>query len=93
MTETLRQSLSALVDQEATEFEARKILDGTKTCGDLKGYWASCQAISSTMRGEEMLDTTLLDRINAELDGVAEANPTIDVQQMSLIHITDPTRR
>ena len=30
MTETLRQSLSALVDQEATEFEARKILDGTK---------------------------------------------------------------
>lgn len=88
MTETLRQSLSALVDQEATEFEARKILDGTKTCGDLKGYWVSCQAISSTMRGEEMLGTTLLDRINAELDGVAEAKPIIDSQQDDASHVT-----
>ena len=33
MTETLRQSLSALIDQEATEFEARKILDAAKTRG------------------------------------------------------------
>ncbi len=88
MTETLRQSLSALVDQEATEFEARKILDGTKTCGDLMGYWTSCQAISSTMRGEEMLGTTLLDRINAELDGVAEAKPIIDSQQDDASHVT-----
>ena len=88
MTETLRQSLSALVDQEATEFEARKILDGTKTRGDLKGYWASCQAISSTMRGEEMLGTTLLDRINSELDGVAEAKPIIDTQQDAASHVT-----
>ena len=37
MTETLRQSLSALVDQEATEFETRKILDAAKTRGELKG--------------------------------------------------------
>ncbi len=88
MTETLRQSLSALVDQEATEFEARKILDGSKTRGDLKGYWASCQAISSTMRGEEMLGTTLSDRINAELDGVAEAKPIIDSQQDDASHVT-----
>ena len=88
MTETLRQSLSALVDQEATEFEARKILDGTKLRGDLKGYWASCQAISSTMRGEEMLGTTLLDRINGELDGVAEAKPIIDTQRDDASHVT-----
>ena len=88
MTETLRQSLSALVDQEATEFEARKILDGTKTRGDLMEYWASCQAISSTMRGEKMLGTTLLDRINAELDGVAEAKPIIDAQQEVASHVT-----
>jgi sigma-E factor negative regulatory protein RseA len=78
MTETLRQSLSALVDQEATEFEARKILDATKSRGDLKEYWASCQAISSTMRGESVLGTSLLDRVNAELDGVTEAKPIAD---------------
>ena len=35
MTETLRQ-LIALVDQEATEFETRKILDAAKTRGELK---------------------------------------------------------
>jgi sigma-E factor negative regulatory protein RseA len=78
MTETLRQSLSALVDQEATEFEARKVLDATKARGDLKEYWASCQMISSTMRGETVLGTSLLDRINAELDGVTEAKPIAD---------------
>jgi sigma-E factor negative regulatory protein RseA len=78
MTETLRQSLSALVDQEATEFEARKTLDSTKTRSDLKAYWASCQAISSTMRGESLLGFSLLDRINADLDGVAEAKPIVD---------------
>ena len=49
MTDTLRQSLSALVDQEATEFEARKILDATKSRGDLKEYWAACQAISAAL--------------------------------------------
>ena len=78
MTDTLRQSLSALVDQEATEFEARKILDATKSRGDLKEYWAACQAISSTMRGEAMLGASILDRVNAELDGVTEANPIAD---------------
>ena len=86
MTETLRQSLSALVDQEATEFEARKIVDATKTRGDLKAYWASCQAISSTMRGESLLGSSLLDRINAELDGVAEAKPIVDASH----HQVDP---
>ena len=78
MTDTLRQSLSALVDQEATEFEARKILDATKSRGDLKEYWAACQAVSSTMRGEAVLGTSILDRVNAELDGVTEANPIAD---------------
>ena len=78
MTDTLRQSLSALVDQEATEFEARKILDATKSRGDLKVYWAACQAVSSAMRGEAVLGTNILDRVNAELDGVTEANPIAD---------------
>ena len=78
MTDTLRQSLSALVDQEATEFEARKILDATKSRGDLKEYWAACQAVSSTTRGEAVLGTSILDRVNAELDGVTEANPIAD---------------
>lgn len=86
MTETLRQSLSALVDYEATEFEAWKIVDATKSRGDLKAYWASCQAISGTMRGETLVGFSLLDRINAELDGVSEAKPIVDASN----HQSDP---
>jgi sigma-E factor negative regulatory protein RseA len=86
MTETLRQSLSALVDQEATEFEARKVVDATKTRSDLRSYWASCQAISSTMRGDSLPNSSLLDRINAELDGVAEAKPIVNASY----HQADP---
>ena len=40
------------------------------------------------MRGEEVLGTTLLDRINSELDGVAEAKPIIDTQQEAVSHVT-----
>ena len=89
MTETLRQSLSALVDQEATEFETRKILDAAKTRGELKEYWGSCQAISSTMRGEAILGKNLLDRINAELDGIAEAKAIADYRsETTQPHVT-----
>ena len=75
MTETLRRSLSALVDQEATEFETRKILDAIKTRGGLKKYWASCQLIRSSIREEPALGMNLLDRINAELDGISAVKP------------------
>ena len=78
MTETLRKSLSALADQEATEFETRKILDAIKTRVDLKEYWASCQVISSSMRGEPALGMNLLNRINAELDETSVVKPVDD---------------
>jgi len=77
MTDTLRNSLSALVDQEATEFEARKILDSVKTKPEMKSYFASCQAVRSTLRGEPLVGASLLDRINAEIDGCADAQPIL----------------
>lgn len=78
MTETLRKSLSALADQEATEFEARKILDAMKAKPELKSYYASCQALRSTLRGEPLLGASLLDRINAEIDGCADVQPILE---------------
>lgn len=77
MTETLRKSLSALVDQEATEFEARKILDAAKTKPELKAYWAACHSVNGTLRGEPLLGGSLLDRINAEIDGCADVQPIL----------------
>ena len=84
MTETLRKSLSALADQEATEFETRKILDALKTDGDLKKYWASCQVISSSMRGEPALGINLLNRINGELDETNAVKPVEDQKNTAM---------
>ena len=84
MTETLRKSLSALADQEATEFETRKILDALKSRGDLKKYWASCQVISSSMRGEPALGINLLNRINGELDETNAVKPVADQKNTAM---------
>lgn len=78
MTETLRKSVSALVDQEATEFEARRLADSLKSRTDLKSYWASCHMIRSSMLGEPVVERTLLERINAELDGTAGTSAIVD---------------
>jgi sigma-E factor negative regulatory protein RseA len=78
MTETLRKSVSALVDQEATEFEARRLTDSLKSRTDLKTYWESCHMIRSSMRGEPVVERSLMERINAELDGTAETTVIAD---------------
>ena len=47
------------------------------------------------MRGEVVLGKTLLDRINAELDGVTEAKPIVDYgDEVTQPHVTVlPARR
>lgn len=89
MTETLRKSVSALVDQEATEFEARRITDSLKTRSDLKSYWAACYAIRGAVKGEPVVGTELLERINAELDGHSESSIISDsFDQADRTHVT-----
>ncbi len=78
MNETLRNSISALVDQEASEFEARKVLNASKSRSEVFGYWAKFHAVGSAMRGEQLVDGSLLDRINATLDGQAATAPISD---------------
>jgi sigma-E factor negative regulatory protein RseA len=83
MTEALRNSLSALVDQEATEFEVRKTLDAVKGQPELKSYWCGCQAISGTLNGDDLLGMTLVNRVNSELDEVSSASastPKVNVK-------------
>ena len=76
MTETLRNSLSAMLDQEASEFETRRIIDSVKTQPELKNYWASCQLIKSALQGEPLVPSDLLARVNRELDGEASLDAT-----------------
>lgn len=85
MTEPLRNSVSALVDQEASEFEARKVLDSLENHPDLTAYWGACHAISATLRGESMAPPTLLAGIHQAIDegsdqAVPLTTPTVDTQ-------------
>lgn len=79
MTEMLRTAVSALVDQEATEFETRRALDALKSTPDLKARYSAYQDIGAALRGEAVVPSTLLSRIHAALDvpTVPETAPVI----------------
>ena len=68
MTEMLRTALSALVDQEASEFETRRALEALKSNPDLKARFGAYQSIGATLRGESLVPESLLTRIHAALD-------------------------
>jgi sigma-E factor negative regulatory protein RseA len=52
MTEMLRQSLSAVIDDEADAFELRRVLDELKRDPELRALWDRYHLIGSTLRGE-----------------------------------------
>jgi sigma-E factor negative regulatory protein RseA len=52
MTEMLRQSLSAVIDDEADAFELRRVLDELDRDPDLRGVWARYHLIGAHLRGE-----------------------------------------
>lgn len=81
----LKESLSALMDNEASEFEFRRVLKESAIDNEIKLKWERYHLISSTLKGElkgelknQARNSTayhanrpsLLARINAELDGV-----------------------
>lgn len=68
MTEMLRTALSALVDQEASEFETRRALEALKSNPDLKARFGAYQSIGATLRGESLVPESLLTRIHVALD-------------------------
>ena len=79
MTEMLRTALSALVEQEASEFETRRALEALKSNPDLKARFGAYQSIGATLRGESLVPESLLTRIHAALDApeqlVSQARP------------------
>lgn len=81
MTEMLRTALSALVDQEASEFETRRALEALKSNPDLKARFGAYQSIGATLRGESLVPESLLTRIHAALDApeqpVSQARPAV----------------
>jgi len=52
MSEKLKQSLSAAIDDEADEFELRRVLDELDTDPELRGLWERYHLFGSVLRGE-----------------------------------------
>jgi sigma-E factor negative regulatory protein RseA len=77
MTEKLRQSLSAAMDDEADGFELRRVLDELGRDDDLRGLWDRYHLIGSVVRGERArVPDGLRDRVWQALE---EADADMDV--------------
>lgn len=64
MTEKLRQSLSAVIDDEADAFELRRVLDELGHDQELRGLWERYHLIGNALRGEcSALPAALPDRV------------------------------
>jgi sigma-E factor negative regulatory protein RseA len=76
MTEKLRQSLSAVIDDEADAFELRRVLDELARDPELRGLWERYHLIGNALRGEcAALPAALPDRVWRALAVPDEAGP------------------
>lgn len=76
MTEKLRQSLSAVIDDEADAFELRRVLDELGRDSDLRTLWDRYHLIGNVMRGERGRPPAgLRDRVWDALESGADAAP------------------
>jgi sigma-E factor negative regulatory protein RseA len=80
MTEQLRQSLSAVVDDEADAFELRRVLDELDRDPELRVVWERYHLIGGVIRRERnrrnrRAAAVVRERMAAELRGEADAPP------------------
>lgn len=71
MSEQLKESLSAVMDGEADEFEIRRVLNEAATDPELRGVWERYHLVRSVMRGEGRTTTrmeSLTSRLWAQID-------------------------
>ena len=76
MSEKLRESLSAIVDDEADEFELRRVLDEVNKNPELKAAWERYHLMGAVMREEvRTVDGNLRERVWSalEIDATGEA--------------------
>ena len=77
MSEQLRESLSAVMDGEADEFEIRRVLGETVADPELRGAWERYHLVRSVLRGEghgPSRSETLKARMWAKIDTEGENN-------------------
>ena len=78
MTEKLRQSLSAVIDDEADAFELRRVLDELERDPELHALWDRYHLIGSVARGERVhLPDQVRERVWQALDGAAAGSDPV----------------
>lgn len=76
MTEKLRQSLSAAIDDEADAFELRRVLDELGRDAELRSLWERYHLIGNALRGEcAALPAALPDRVWRALEAAEDVVP------------------
>lgn len=95
MTEKLRQSLSAAMDDEADAFELRRVLDELGRDDELRSLWDRYHLIGSALRGERTrVPPELRERLWQALDADSELAGTlggnVDVADLPNVAVAGP---
>ena len=82
MSEQLKESLSAVMDGEADEFEIRRVLNEAANDPELRGVWERFHLVRSVMRGEGRMSAVanLGARIWTQIDAADAATPDTTVE-------------
>tara|TARA_B100000029_G_scaffold470682_1_gene509700 strand:+ start:841 stop:1548 length:708 start_codon:yes stop_codon:yes gene_type:complete len=69
MNEAIKERISALVDGELSEFEARRVLDEVESNPELRDYWVRLQLLKSGLTDESLgfLNSDISTRVSREL--------------------------
>ena len=85
MSEKLKESLSAIIDGEADEFELRRVLDEIDKKEELRGTWDRYHLIGSRLRGEHIdtrarLRQHVWDALDfADEEGASSLSPMVEL--------------
>ncbi len=91
MSEKLKESLSAVIDGEADEFELRRVLDEMNRDELLASSWERYHLIGATMRGESgkggmtSLSVAMRERVWAELQAQGDEATTADPDEAAIV--------
>jgi sigma-E factor negative regulatory protein RseA len=84
MTEKLRQSLSAAIDDEADAFELRRVLDELGRDAELRSLWDRYHIIGSALRGDRpQVPPAMRERIWDALESAADGPVTASAVPLS----------
>ncbi len=96
MSEQLKESLSAVIDGEADEFEIRRVLNEAAHDPELRGLWERFHLVRSVMRGEgrNLAVTNLSARFWTQVDAAeaTAADPSVEPVDVPVRATSSPFR-